>query len=135
MFISKKKHNEMINQFNKKRVDELKKHLKKEKESYINIQELRKENSDLRAENKKLKKENKDSEEIIFSEIIEIQDLKCENEQMETKIKILEAFIKFEYNKEIYRLEQIKKRTKKLRIKKKCESRILDYKSRLLAFN
>lgn len=70
----------------------------------------------------------------LFEEVLEVHDLMNENEELKTKVNILETFIKFEYNKEIDRLEKVKNRTSKFRIKKKCENRILDYKSRLLAF-
>lgn len=83
----------------------------------------------------RLKEENYQKyRECLFEEVLEVHDLMKKNEELKTKVNILETFIRFEYNKEIDRLEKIKNRTSKFRIKKKCENRILDYKSRLLAF-
>lgn len=72
----------------------------------------------------------KDIEDLKVKLIDAAGDIK----ERDNKIDILEFFICCEYDKEIDRLENIAKRTKKYRIKKKCESRILDYKMRKLAF-
>lgn len=106
MFITKKKYNELIKYY----------------------QEL------LNQENEEIREENKNLKICLEKESSTATDLREENEKLSTKISILETFIRFEYNKEIDRLENIKRKTKKIRVKKKCESRILDYKSRLLAF-
>lgn len=75
----------------------------------------------------KLNRQNKD----LMNDIVEVNS---EVVELDTKITILEFFLLCEYDKKIKRLEAIAKRTKKHRVKKKCENRILTYEMRKLAF-
>lgn len=141
MFVTKKKHESLIKYYQEllknemKESSEMLKKLASEKFDLIkNISDLKFENQNIKKELENLGKECKKTDEILFEELLDAADLRAENEKLSTKISILETFIRFEYNKEIDRLENIKRRTKKIRVRNKCESRILDYKSRLLAF-
>ena len=104
--------------YSEKEVEEIKNKLNKDyktlrtcKEVEINSLNLEKEN--LLAEIEEINEE--------YSKIIE---------KLEKQIFILKNLLYCDADKEISRLERIIKRTKKIRVKKKNESRILDYKIR-----
>lgn len=83
---------------------------------------------EVEAKNKRIK-DFKYRLEIKESELeIEIKKGKSKDDE----IRKLQNIIESDSDKEINRLEAISKRTKKARIRKKCKSRILDYKSRKL---
>lgn len=88
-------------------------------ECYENIiDQITKECFELIVENANLIKENK-----VLKESKDILD-----EMTDELIKEVDKLV----NKKINRLEALKKRTKRLRIKKKCESKILEQEKRYL---
>lgn len=109
-FYSEKEVEEIKNKFNKDYET-----LRACKELEIGSLELEKEN--LLAEIEEINEE--------YSKIIEDKD---------KEIFVLKTLLYCDADKEISRLERIAKRTKKIRVKKKCESSILDYKMRKMAY-
>lgn len=83
---------------------------------------------------KRIEVEEKLKEEKISSDN-KSKQLKEKDEEIETLVNIvkrLKGHIEKKDDKEINRFEAIARRTKKARIKKKCESKILDYKEKKL---
>lgn len=56
-------------------------------------------------------------------------------EENKEKIKELKTLLALSTDKEIERIEKIKQRTKKIRVKKKCESRIIDYQMKKIDYD
>lgn len=63
-----------------------------------------------------------------------IADLKNENEKANEKVSVLSGLLVREVDKDTVKLEKISKRTKKLRIKKKCENAILRNRMKKLVY-
>lgn len=83
---------------------------------------------------KRIELEEKLKEEKISSDN-KSKQLKEKDEEIETLVNIvkrLKGHIEKNHDKEINRFEVIARRTKKARIREKCESKILDYKEKKL---
>lgn len=105
----------------------LKKQGERIKELELENKILVKGNESVISENAKLFKENERLK-------LELRDKESKIEELEDRVYILNTFLGFEYNKKVDMYKKIKNRTKKARIKKKCDSKILDYQERLLVF-
>ncbi len=66
--------------------------------------------------------------------ILEQIDIEKKLECKQTEVYVLRTILALETDKKIKRLEVIAQRTKKARVRKKCENRIIDYKMRKIAY-
>lgn len=95
-------------------------------------QELDRKDYEYKNNDKRLRNINTHLKQMLDSSESVIQE---KDEQIETLVSIvkrLKGHIEKSHDKEINRFETIARRTKKARIKKKCESKILDYKEKKL---
>lgn len=117
--IPKKKHNRIIEEKNKE-INNLKKTIEK-----------------LEAKTKKLNSVEcklESSKEQLSKLMLENFELNESLEENKRKIFILTNLLKFDADKKIKRYENIKRRTKKSRVKEKCDRKIEDYMMRKLAY-
>lgn len=77
----------------------------------------------------KLRQEHRE-EKRLLKEAVKLY--KVELEMKDDAVNKLVNEVNNLHNKEVYRLEQIQKRTKSIKTKKKIENRILDYKAKLI---
>ena len=63
-----------------------------------------------------------------------IEDMQLENEINSKKVEILRFFLACNYRKDVARYEAIAKKTKKYRIRKKAEAKIIELKELQLSF-
>lgn len=138
--VPKKRHDRVVEEKNNE-IENLKQMIKR-LEANSEINELRKRINNLKADNElKTKKLNKTTyklnckSEQISTLLIDNCSLKNEIEDKNREIVIIRTLIALEADNTIKRYENIKKRTKKTRIKEKCERKIEDYMMRKLAYS
>lgn len=96
---------------------------------------MKKEISKLKDEHlKKIEKINKDYGTLIGNTLADNTELENKLECKESEVHVLRTVLSLESDKEVKRLETIAKRTKKPRVARKCENRIINYKMRKLAY-
>lgn len=122
--VPKKRHDRVVEEKNNE-IENLKKRIKHlESEGELKTKKL----------NETTYKLNCKSEQISKL-LIDNCSLKNDVEDKSREIIVLRTLITFETDKTIKRYENIKNRTKKSRIKVKCERKIEDYMMRKLAYN
>lgn len=117
--IPRKKHNRIIEEKNKE------------------INNLKKTIEQLEAKAKKINSVEcklESSKEQLSKLMLENFELNESVEENKRKIFILTNLLKFDADKKIKRYENIKRRTKKSRVKEKCDRKIEDYMMRKLAY-
>ncbi len=117
--IPRKKHNRIIEEKNKE------------------INNLKKTIEQLEAKAKKLNSVGcklESSKEQLSKLMLENFELNESLEENKRKIFVLTNLLKFDADKKIKRYENIKRRTKKSRVKEKCDRKIEDYMMRKLAY-
>ncbi len=83
---------------------------------------------------KKIDKIQKEYGSLIGNILADQTEVERKLECKESEIYVLRTVLALETDKEVKRLECIAKRTKKPRIAKKCENRIINYKMKKLAY-
>lgn len=119
----------MFNISKKKLIENYEKQINQKNER---IKDLVSDNIELKKSNYEIIKENIKISDAYLNKSIEVDKLKEANEILDEMTEELIKEIDLLVDNKIKRLEAIKSRTKKIRVKKKCDSKILEIEKRYL---